>query len=86
MGKAVLASDVGGLRELLPDGTGCFYRPGAPQDLAEKCVDLIEDPEKRAGLGARAREHVCSHRDWRSVVRIYLDVYDHAVRARRSSR
>lgn len=81
MGKAVLASDVGGLRELLPEGTGCFFRPGVFQELAEKCVNLINNPQKRAELGRTARQYVCAHRDWRNVVRRYSDVYAFALRA-----
>ncbi|NQU25304.1 MAG: glycosyltransferase, exosortase A system-associated [Candidatus Nealsonbacteria bacterium] len=76
MGKALLASDVGGLRELLADGAGLLHRPGDCDDLAEKCALMIGAPEKRKTLGDEARRAVLAKRDWRDVVRGYLKVYD----------
>jgi glycogen(starch) synthase len=75
MGKAILASDVAGLAELLGEGSGVFHRAGDPADLAEKCLHLIADRRRRARLGARARQLASSQRDWRATVRTYLDVY-----------
>ena len=45
MDKPVIGSDVGGIQELIPLGTGVLFRAGESTDLAEKCVDLITDPE-----------------------------------------
>jgi len=83
MGKAVLASDVGGLRELLADGAGLLYRAGDSNELAEKCAELIGSPEKRASLGSDARRNVRSERDWHKVVEAYRPVYEMAQRSRR---
>jgi glycogen synthase len=81
LGKAVLAADVGGLRELLPDDTRELFTPGQPDDLARQCLDLLAQPEKRADLGARAKAYVRSERSWSDVVRSYLHVYALAVQA-----
>ena len=59
MEKAVLGSDVGGIRELLAEGTGVFCRPNDPDDLADKCVQLIMHPEDRRVYGRKSRTHVC---------------------------
>ena len=79
LGKAILASDVGGLRELLPDGTAMIFQAGVPRDLGRKCMDLIADADKRTALGNKAREYVRGHRDWGKVVRNYSHVYSFAV-------
>ena len=76
MGKALLASNVGGLRELFADGAGLLHGPGDCDDLAKKCADLIGASDKRATLGEEARRSVLARRDWRDVVRGYLKVYD----------
>lgn len=79
MGKAVVASDVGGLRELIGDDNGLFYRPGDPRDLAECCVNLVADPNRRLNFGEKAKKYARSKRDWRRIVPMYRKVYDFAI-------
>jgi len=53
-GRAVVATDVGGNREVLGDaGVLCGARD--PRALADAMAGLATDPERRAELGARAR-------------------------------
>jgi glycosyltransferase involved in cell wall biosynthesis len=57
-GKPVVASRVGGLREIVVDGeTGLLFNPDDHNDLAEKIIALIEDNRRAAemGLNGRAR-------------------------------
>ncbi|MGE3595682.1 MAG: glycosyltransferase family 4 protein [Dehalococcoidia bacterium] len=55
-GRAIVASDVGGIPELLPSSDyGLLVRPGDPVDLAGRLTELIEDPARRARLGNAAR-------------------------------
>jgi len=59
-GKPVVALDVGGTRELIEDGvTGVLVDPARWREaLPQVLVSLIRDPERRARLGAAAREKV----------------------------
>ncbi|MCC6124165.1 MAG: glycosyltransferase, exosortase A system-associated [Pirellulales bacterium] len=75
MGKAVLGSDVGGIRELLAKETGVLFQAGDPADLAEKCLSLILQPEMRIALGRNSRAYVVSTRNWETIARRYLDAY-----------
>jgi PEP-CTERM/exosortase A-associated glycosyltransferase len=76
MGKAVLASDVGGLRELIRHGdTGILFPPNDPARLGQALGALLADPALRASLGANARRFVCEERTWDRVGRVYDDVY-----------
>jgi PEP-CTERM/exosortase A-associated glycosyltransferase len=83
MGKAVLGSDVGGISELLADGTGLRFRAGDPADLADKCLQLITQPQTRESLGRNARAHVTAQRDWKKLVARYTQVYAAAVNGHR---
>ena len=56
--RAVLGSDVGGVRELLPAGTGLLFEAGNPKDLARQCQVLLQSNDLRTDLGKRAREPV----------------------------
>ena len=83
-GKAVVGSDVGGLVELLDDGrAGRLFRAGDPGDLAARVADLLDDPAEREALAARGRDYVLKTRQWDSLVRGYLPVYDRLVADRR---
>ncbi len=57
MGVPSIASDLGGVRELVrPGETGALVRPSDPEALAEVTVALLADPAHRRSLGRAARD------------------------------
>jgi glycosyltransferase involved in cell wall biosynthesis len=73
-GKAVLASDVGGLGRLVRDGeTGLLTRPKSVPDLAAGLARLLEDPALRARLGEAGRERAAAF-TWEKIARRYLEL------------
>ena len=75
-GRAVVASDVGGLRDLVRDGeTGLLVPPRDPAALRAALERLLADSSLRARLGAAAREHVAAHCSWERVTQATLEVY-----------
>ena len=75
-GKPVLASDVGGHRELIVDGTtGRLFRAGSVDDLARTALELLESPATQRTYGAAGRSFVEAERNWRVSVANYADVY-----------
>ena len=76
MGRPVLASDVGGLAELIHhDSTGVLFRAEDPAAFLDQATILARDPELRARLGKNARVHVESERSWAAVVSKYPEIY-----------
>ena len=58
-GLPVVATDVGGLREVVADGeTGLLVRPGDPFALAEAIETLARDADLRRRLGEAGRRRV----------------------------
>jgi glycosyltransferase involved in cell wall biosynthesis len=56
-GKPVVASDVGGLPELINDGVeGFLVEPGSPSRLGQAVARLLDDSDLRAALGRHARQ------------------------------
>ena len=56
VGRAVVASDVGGLRDLIEHrATGLMVPPGDPGSLAAALDSLLDDPEMRQRMGAKGR-------------------------------
>lgn len=57
MGLPAVASRTGGIPEFAVDGeTALLVRPGEPGALTEAMIRLVDDPERRAALGAAAHE------------------------------
>jgi glycosyltransferase involved in cell wall biosynthesis len=60
--KAVVASRVGGLAEVISDGvTGFLVPPHAPKELGEAIASLLADPSVARAVGRRAAAHVREH-------------------------
>jgi 2-deoxystreptamine N-acetyl-D-glucosaminyltransferase/2-deoxystreptamine glucosyltransferase len=56
VGRAVVASDVGGLRDVVQHGaTGLMVPPGDPGALAAALDSLLDDPEARRRMGEAGR-------------------------------
>ncbi|MBI1379312.1 MAG: glycosyltransferase [Frankiales bacterium] len=77
-GRAVVASDVGGLREVVSDGvTGVLVEPDDAVALAGAIAPLLYDLDLRGRLGDAARSWVAEHRTWSQVASRYRDAYAH---------
>lgn len=77
MGKAVLASDVGGHQELIENGrTGLLFRAEDSEDIVKQSVRLAGDPTLRAALGEAGRHFVASERSWDKLAQRYVGIYN----------
>ena len=75
-GRLVVASDVGGHRELIRDGeTGILFQAGSVTGLADALVRLATHRELWAQLRTNARRFVEAERNWARSVERYADVY-----------
>jgi PEP-CTERM/exosortase A-associated glycosyltransferase len=76
MGKAVLASDVGGHRELIRHGeTGLLFRAGDTSALAETLQRVLDDVLLRTELGRQGLDWVRRERSWDATTAGYTEVY-----------
>lgn len=65
-GKAVVASRVGQIEEMVEDGvSGLLCEPGDVGQLVTKCRELIRNEALRRSLGENARASVCDNYSWR---------------------
>ncbi len=72
-GKAIVASDLDQIGEVLADGAAVLVEPGSVDSLVRALRELAGDPERRATLGRAARERVLARYTWRHHVRAILD-------------
>jgi PEP-CTERM/exosortase 1-associated glycosyltransferase, Daro_2409 family len=76
LGKALVASDVGGHRELIVDGeTGVLFRAGDAESLADAVLRVVDDSALAARLRENGPRHVRLERTWAHVVPRYEAVY-----------
>ncbi|MGW0822291.1 DUF3492 domain-containing protein [Streptomyces sp. NPDC002845] len=80
-GRATVSTDVGAVVEVI-GGTGLVVPPRNPRALAEACVSLLRDPERRARLGAAARARALElftvEQNIAAFRGIYLEIVSHS--------
>jgi PEP-CTERM/exosortase A-associated glycosyltransferase len=80
-GKPVLASDVGGHRELIRDGeTGLLFRAGDVTACATALLRLLDDETLRKDLADQSLDWVRQHRVWEVTTAPYSEVYGAVVK------
>jgi PEP-CTERM/exosortase A-associated glycosyltransferase len=83
MGKLLVASNVGGHRELIRDGeTGLLFEAGSASDLVRKVILAFEDEELRRRIPIRARRFVEEERTWAKGVAGYRPLYERLMKER----
>jgi glycosyltransferase involved in cell wall biosynthesis len=83
-GTPVVASDVGGLRDLV-DGSGCLVAAGDADGLARVVDTLLADPGRRAQASRAGREAAAALPDGPSAAREWVRWYDEVTRSRQSA-
>jgi starch synthase len=88
-GTAVVASDVGGIPEVVDDGrTGLLVHYDADRTaefaagLAAGISELLADPARAATMGAAGRERVLAEFGWPAIAQHTVQVYDQVLAAR----
>lgn len=76
MGRPVLASDVGGHRELIRhEATGLLFPAESQRAFVAQATRIGADPLLRKALGETARSYVLGERSWDRVVPMYVRIY-----------
>jgi starch synthase len=88
-GTAVVASDVGGIPEVVDDGrTGLLvhYDADRPAEfaagLAARMAELLADPARAAAMGAAGRERVLAEFGWPAIAQQTVQVYETVLASR----
>ncbi len=76
MGKLVVASDIGGHRELISHGnTGILFLPGNADSLALAVLDLLANPDMAEKISSQALHYVANHKTWPATTKVYKQIY-----------
>ena len=75
-GKPVVATNVGGSREMVTDGvTGYLVPPADSQSMANAIIDLLRNPEKAMAMGGMGRKVVQEKFTVEAMVKKYEELY-----------
>lgn len=81
-GRLLVASDVGGHRELIRHGeTGQLFKAGDAGALATTVCDLLDQRQRWPSIRAAGRQFVEQERNWKASVSHYQPVFERLVRA-----
>ena len=76
MGKAVVASDVGGHKELIRHGeTGLLFRAGDVDALVAQLCEVLDNDELRHSLEKQGVSWVRNERSWGKTTEPYAELY-----------
>ena len=79
-GRAVIASDVGGLPEIVVHGeTGVIVPRADPDALAAAIVELASNPGRAAAMGAAGRVRARADFSQERCTTSTLELYEHAL-------
>jgi glycosyltransferase involved in cell wall biosynthesis len=84
-GRAVVATSVGAIPELLRDGAGVTAPPGDPAALAAALVGLLRDAPARARAGEIARERVTTGYSLAVMANAYEAMYREVIARKRET-
>jgi glycosyltransferase involved in cell wall biosynthesis len=83
-GTPLVASRAGALPEVVGD-CGVLVEPGDSSGMADALRGLLDDPSRRAALGAAGRRRVEERYTWRAVAAATADVYRTAITSTRGT-
>jgi glycosyltransferase involved in cell wall biosynthesis len=80
-GRIVLASDVGGHRELIRNTqTGYLFAPDDPARMADRIIEVLFRKDDHSQVRDAARNYVATQRTWAVCAAAYKDLYALALR------
>lgn len=78
--KPVIASDIGGHKELIQDGkTGFLFPADNSTALADKIIEVIDDQDLLTEISEQGLAYVREERNWLNTAKQYLPVYKRLV-------
>jgi len=79
--KPVIASDIGGHRELIEHNkTGFLFSADDAQALAESILNVIDDEKLLTAVSNKGLEFVTEERNWLNTAKQYLPVYERLIK------
>ncbi len=83
-GTPLVSTNVGGIPEIVKNGSGLLANPGDPKDLAEKINIALSDKSVRATMIESQKKEVEKYL-WKNLANKYIEVYERLIEEKISS-
>lgn len=74
MGKVVVSTNVGGMREIIKDRRTGFLVDHTVDAISGKIIEVLNDSLLREQIGARARAYVEREHNWETIAKKLVDI------------
>ena len=81
LGKPVIATDVGGVRELINNKTGVLIKSASTDVLSKAIVQLLHDKERQAVLAKQLQQSVANKYDLNANIDAMIKLYQDVIQA-----
>jgi len=75
-GTPVIGSNVGGIPQILADGSGIIVRPMNIEDLSQAIIEIISNKTLSKEIGNLGRDRIMHHFSWKDKVNEIMKVYN----------
>ena len=76
LGKLVLGSDVGGLKEIVRPGTGFLFKAEDTEDFCRTVQGVLQQRDSWEMISRNARNYVAEKRNWSAIVKNQVGIYE----------
>lgn len=81
LGKPVIATDVGGVKELINKKTGVLIKSGSTDALSKAIVRLLRDKDRQTTLANQLQQSVGNRYDLKNNIKAMIDLYQTIIKA-----
>ena len=71
----VVSSDVGNAKKILGEGRGILIKDYSEKEIANICLDMINNEKKAKEIGKIARKYVEQHHSWDKISKQTMEIY-----------
>jgi glycosyltransferase involved in cell wall biosynthesis len=75
----VISSDVGNAKKILGDGRGILLKKYTEEEIAEICIEILNNEKKAKKIGKDAREYVEKNHSWEIISKKTQDLYKEVI-------
>lgn len=78
-GKVVISTDLKAMREIIEDGKTGFLVPHSIDAIADKIIEVLNNPQLQEEIGANARRYIKENKDWKVIINNLVNAYEEAI-------
>ena len=75
----LISSDVGNAKKILGEDRGVLLKKYTEEEIAEICIDILNNEKKAKKIGKDARKYVEKHHSWDNISKKTQELYKEVI-------